>query len=270
MIKQLYTLNIGLFVKSAMLAIFSILLVACGNESSTNEQATSSDTMANAVSEFSDVLEEAGPEKMTAEMLEVPSMSIEEAGFLNRDMVMGDPNAPVEIIEYASLTCNHCATFHNNVLPRLKEEYIDTGKAKIVMRSFMLNPIDMQATTISRCMTEKRYAPFMNMLFSRQMEWYNVGKYQELAANNDPQSANQLFVDGTMEEVHKYARQAGLNKAKIDACLANEDISKYLFEVQQYAVEQYKVNATPTIIVNGNKAGNDFNSISRLIEAELD
>jgi protein-disulfide isomerase len=102
------------------------------------------------------------------------------------------------------------------------------------------------------------------------MEWYNVGKYQELTANNDPQTANQLFVDGTMEEVHKYARQAGLNKAKIDACLANEDIGKYLFEVQQYAVEQYKVNATPTIIVNGNKAGNDFNSISRLIETELD
>ena len=107
MIKQLYTLNIGLFVKSVLLAIFSILLVACGNESSTNEQASSSDTMADATSEVADVVEEASPEKMTAELPDAPSMSIEEAGFLNRDMVMGDPNAPVEIIEYASLTCNH-------------------------------------------------------------------------------------------------------------------------------------------------------------------
>ena len=266
MIKQLYTLNIGFFVKGVLLALFSFLLVACGNDSNTNEQTASSENAASAVNDA----EQESQDDMATDLSEEPMESMSEAGFLNRDMVMGDPNAPVEIIEYASLTCNHCATFHNNVLPRLKEEYIDTGKAKLVMRSFILNPIDMSATTISRCMTEKRYAPFMNMLFSRQMEWYDVGKYQELAANNEPQVANQLFVDSTLEEVKKYARHAGLNKAKIDACLANEEIGAYLFEVQQYAVEQYKVNATPTIIVNGNKAGNDFNSISKAIEAELD
>lgn len=268
MIKQLYTLNMGLFIKSVVLALFSLFLVACGNDSNTNEQVAANDVSAS--NEVEEVVEQSEQNDMASEMSEEAMVSIEEAGFLNRDMVIGDPNAPVEIIEYASLTCNHCATFHNNVLPKLKEEYIDTGKAKLVMRSFMLNPIDMSATTLSRCMPEKRYEPFMNMLFSRQMEWYNVGKYQELAANNDPQTANTLFVDSTMEEVKKYARQAGLNKAKIDACLANEDIGKYLFEVQQYAVEQYKVNATPTIIVNGNKAGNDYNSISKAIEAELD
>ena len=97
-----------------------------------------------------------------------------------------------------------------------------------------------------------------------------LANIKNLSANNDPQTANQMFIDATMTEVQKYARQAGMNKAKIDACLANEDIGKYLFEVQQYAVEQYKVNATPTIIVNGNKAGNDYNSISKAIEAELD
>lgn len=267
MIKQLYALNIGVFAKSATVTILSLFLVACGESDNATELPANTNDMANAASE---VVEEAAKANMAEAMPEEATVSIEEAGFLNRDMIMGDPNAPVEIIEYASLTCNHCATFHNNVLPRLKEDYIDTGKAKLVMRSFMLNPIDMSATTLSRCMTEKRYVPFMNMLFSRQMEWYDVGKYQELSANNDPQTANQMFIDATMTEVQKYARQAGMNKAKIDACLANEDIGKYLFEVQQYAVEQYKVNATPTIIVNGNKAGNDYNSISKAIEAELD
>jgi len=270
MIKQLYTRNIGVFAKSATVTILSLFLVACGESDNASEPAENADTMASAASEVEEVAEQASQNDMAAAMPEEPSLSVEEAGFLNRDMVMGDPNAPVEIIEYASLTCNHCATFHNNVLPKIKEDYIDTGKAKLVMRSFMLNPIDMSATTLSRCMTEKRYVPFMNMLFSRQMEWYDVGKYQELSANNDPQTANQMFIDATMTEVQKYARQAGMNKAKIDACLANEDIGKYLFEVQQYAVEQYKVNATPTIIVNGNKAGNDYNSISKAIEAELD
>lgn len=270
MIRQLYTPKIGVFTRNAILAILSIFLVSCGENETAQEQPSNASDMANAADEAEQAVEETATDAMAEAMPEEAAMSIEEAGFLNRDMILGDPNAPIEIIEYASLTCNHCATFHNNVLPRLKEDYIDTGKAKLVMRSFMLNAIDMSATTLSRCMTEKRYVPFMNMLFSRQMEWYNVGKYQELAANNDPQTANQLFIEATMEEVQKYARQAGLNKAKIDACLANEEIGQYLFEVQQYAVDQYKVNATPTIIVNGNKTGNDYNSISRAIEAELD
>ena len=108
------------------------------------------------------------------------------------------------------------------------------------------------------------------MLFKRQTEWYNVGTYQKLMAENSQEVAGPMFVEATMDAVKKYARQAGLNTAKIDACLANEEIPAYLYEVQQEAVEQYKVNATPTILVNGNKASNTYASVEQAIEAALD
>ncbi|MCC3862453.1 thioredoxin domain-containing protein [Pseudemcibacter aquimaris] len=264
MTKQLYTPKIGSTIKITLLATASMLLAACGDAADDNQAA------ADIAQETQQAAQSAPAETaQVADTTPAETVSAEEAGFLNHDMVMGDPNAPIEIIEYASLTCNHCATFHNNVLPRIKEKYVDTGKVKIVFRSYMLNAIDMTASSISRCLPERRYFPFMNMLFERQMQWYDVAKYQELSANNDQETANRLFVESVMGEIEKYARQAGLNKAKIDACLANEEVGKYLFEVQQHAVQHYKVNATPTIIINENKVGNDYASIERAIEAAL-
>ncbi|MDG1858064.1 MAG: thioredoxin domain-containing protein [Emcibacteraceae bacterium] len=265
--KQLYTRKIALSFKVALLAGFSVFLSGCGDDAAENKvQETTAST--------AQTTEQAVKTEQAVEAVETVIASEEvtetDAGFLNKEMILGDPNAPVEIIEYASFTCNHCSTFHNNVMPEIKEKYIDTGKAKVVFRSFMLNGIDMQASIISRCMTEKRYFPFTDMMFKRQTEWYNVAQYQELAANNDAETAGKLFVEATMAAVGKYARQAGLNKAKIDACLANEEIPAYLYEIQQDAIEQYKVNATPTIIVNGNKVGSDYNSVERAIEAALD
>jgi protein-disulfide isomerase len=265
--KQLYTRKNATSLKVSLLAGFTLLLASCGDDAADNQAQATAAPEAPVVEKAQETVEAVASEVTTDEMSNIPAADV---GFINKDMIIGDPNAPVEIIEYASLTCNHCSTFHNNVLPKIKEEYVDTGKAKIVFRSFMLNGIDMQASVISRCLTEKRYFPFMDMMFSRQTEWYDVRKYQELAANNDAQTANRLFVEGTMAEVEKYARQAGLNKTKIDACLANEAIPAYLYEVQQVAVQDHKVNATPTILVNGNKANNDYNSVSQAIEAALD
>lgn len=266
MTKQLYTPKIGSSIKTVLFGTAGLLLASCGDAADDNQAATNVATEAPAEAQAP----AATPAAETSAANTEAAKAASEAGFLNYDMVLGDPNAPVEIIEYASLTCNHCSAFHNNVLPRIKEKYIDTGKAKIVMRSFLLNAIDMKASVISRCLPERRYFAFMDMLFERQMQWYDVAKYQDFSANNDQQTANQLFVDHVMGEVEKYARQAGLNKAKIDACVANEAVQQYLFEVQQYAVEQYKVNATPTIIVNGNKAGNDYASVEKAIEAALE
>lgn len=265
--KQLYTRKTAISLKLALLAGMSVLLSSCGDDAADNQAQT---VAATEVPVAQEVQETAAAEVTETIADEAPAVPVADAGFLNRDMIMGDPNAPVEIIEYASLTCNHCATFHNNVLPAIKEKYVDTGKAKVVFRSFMLTGVDMQASIISRCLTEKRYFPFMNMLFSRQSQWYNIPKYQELAANNDQQTAGKLFTEATMAEVKKYARQAGLNQNKIDACLANEEIQAYLYGVHQEGVEQYKVNATPTILVNGNKASNTYESVAQAIEAELD
>lgn len=193
----------------------------------------------------------------------------EKIDFINKDMIMGDENAPVELIEYVSVTCNHCATFHNTVLPRIKEKYVDTGKVKVVSRSFMLNGIDARISSLTRCVSEKRYSTFMDMLFSRQTSWYNIPEYQRLMGIHDQETATNMFIDHTMSEVEKMARQLGLNKKKIDACLNSKEVSEYLFNVQQEGIQKYKINATPTIVLNNRVVNNDYASIERAIENAL-
>ena len=264
MLKQLYTLKIANFIKMMILGVTALLLVNCSDSS---EQDMASETVTTeATAEVASAVVEAAAQEQTAPAAEEGP----DVGFINHDMVLGDPNAPVEIIEYASLTCNHCATFHNTVLPRPKEKYIDTGKAKLVVRSFLLNIIDARATTLTRCVTQKRYFPFMEALFQRQTQWYNIPEYQRLQGLHDAQTASNMFVEATIGEVAKMARQVGLNQTKIDACVNNAAIGEYLMTVQQAGIENYNVNATPTIIVNGNIANNDYASIERAIEAELD
>ncbi len=266
--KQLYRLKISNFRKFFVFGVFALILTGCGDDADQENTPATMVTDANAEEVIAEqqAQTEAQAESPAPEM---PSEPQADAGFLNYDMVLGDPNAPVEIIEYASITCNHCATFHTQVLPRIKENYIDTGKAKIVMRSFLLNGIDAQGSAISRCVPEKRYFMFMNALYERQTQWYDIPEYQRLSGLHDQQTANQMFIAHTMEELSKIARQVGLNKAKIDACIANEEIGQYLFSIYQEGVQKYKVDATPTIIVNGNKTGNDYGSIERAIEQAL-
>jgi len=239
MIKQLYKRKIAVFFSAAFLGLMTSTFAGCAQE---NTQETAGDQ---------------------AKVVPVES-------FLDQEMVLGDINAPVEVIEYASVTCNHCATFHNTVLPRIKEKYVDTGKVKIVVRSFLLNQIDVTISQLTRCVPEKRYFKFVDAIYKRQTQWYNIAEYQRLSGLHDARTANQMFVEHTMGEVTKIARQVGMNEKKIQACLANEKIGEYLFSVHQEGVQKHKVSATPTIIVNGSKTSNDYNSIEKAIEAALD
>lgn len=277
MIKQLYRLNFGHFVKMALIMLFSVFLSSCGDDgaqnetmaSEVNEPATDASlAQSSTAEEAKEMAEEvaADAEQAVSDM----SSSQEEAGFINYDMVMGDPNAPIEIIEYASITCNHCATFHNNVLPRIKEKYVDTGQVKIITRSFLLNAVDLQGTAISRCVAPNRYFRFMDVVFEKQTEWYNVGEYQRLSSLHDQQTAGQMFVEHSVSELSKIARQAGVNQARIDECIASEEIGEYVVSIYNEGRTLHKVTATPTILVNGNKTGNDYGSIERAIEAALD
>jgi protein-disulfide isomerase len=259
MLKQLYKLKMTVILKAAILGLMSFSLWGCGEEPA-HEQVQSQAAVA------SESSAEAAPVAAVTETVEAV---VSTAGFLDYDMVLGDKNAPIELIEYASLTCNHCATFHTQILPRIKEKYVDTGKVKIVMRSFLLNGVDAQASVLTRCVPESRYFTFMDALFTRQTSWYNVGEYQRLSAIHDQQTAGQMFVQTVMTEVQKLARQVGMNKKKMDACFANEAIGEYLFAVQQDGIDQYQINATPTIIVNGKVAGNNYAAIEQAIEAEL-
>ncbi|MDC1429356.1 DsbA family protein [Emcibacteraceae bacterium] len=236
MIKQLNKLKVTTIIGVAFFAIFSINSIGIAQENISNSSTT-----------------------LVAEM-----------PFLNQDMVLGDPKAPVEIIEYASLTCNHCATFHNFVLPKIKDKYVDTGKVKVVMRSFLLNAIDASASILTRCVPEKRYFKFMEILFTQQTQWYDISEYQKLSGIHDQRTANNIFVQSTIDKVSKVANRLGINNRKIEACLLNEKIGDYLYSVHQEGIQKYKVTATPTILVNGNKTGNTYAAVEKAIEAALE
>ena len=236
MIKQLNKLKVTTIIGVAFFAIFSINSIVIAQENISNSSTT-----------------------LVAEM-----------PFLNQDMVLGDPKAPVEIIEYASLTCNHCATFHNFVLPKIKDKYVDTGKVKVVMRSFLLNAIDASASILTRCVPEKRYFKFMEILFKQQTQWYDISEYQRLSSIHDQRTASNIFVQSTIDKVSKVANRLGVNNRKIEACLLNDKINNYLYSVHQEGIQKYKVTATPTILVNGNKTGNTYAAVEKAIEAALE
>lgn len=145
---------------------------------------------------------------------------------------MGNPDAPVTMVEFASLTCPHCANFHNNVLPDLKKLYVDTGKVKLVFGNYVFNPYDMAASMVVRCGGPNKAFPLLELFFRHQSKWYsqNVDVRDELAA---------------------LARQAGMNRAKFDACLDNSALQKHLEEMRDQAGGEYKVNSTPTFFING-------------------
>jgi protein-disulfide isomerase len=276
MLKQLYRLKINHFIKMVLGAFFLFILSACGDDS--DQAGNMADKVERAVSETSvnqqssnsqsDAMSQETAGEVADDSTDMAAPT--DSGFLNYDMVLGDPNAPVEIIEYASITCNHCATFHNNVLPRIKEKYVDTGKVKVVTRSFLLNGIDLQGTAISRCVAPNRYFRFMDAVFERQTQWYDVNEYNRLNSLHDQQTAGQMFVEHSISELSKIARQAGVNQARIDECIASEEIGEYVISIYNEGRTVHKVSATPTILVNGNKTNNDYGSIERAIEAALD
>jgi protein-disulfide isomerase len=154
---------------------------------------------------------------------------VAEAGALyDDDRVLGDADAPITIIEYASLTCPHCASFHNDVLPQLKSEWLDTGRARLVFRDFPLDRIALNAALLARCMPEDRYFGFLAVLFRSQDTW---------ARSADPIAA-----------LSQLARTAGMIPESIDACFANEELLNTVVARVKDAQEQYD---TPSFVVNG-------------------
>ena len=150
-----------------------------------------------------------------------------------QDMVMGDPDAPVTIVEYASLTCPHCATFHNEVLPELKAEYIDTGKVKLVFRDFPFDRFALTASMLARCTGPERYFPFLGVLFKQQQNWIGSGQPEEVLTN-----------------LKKLAGLAGMDDAAVTACLNNEALQEYIVNLRLTGNQEFGVESTPTLLIN--------------------
>ncbi|MBV9824277.1 MAG: DsbA family protein [Alphaproteobacteria bacterium] len=151
----------------------------------------------------------------------------------DQDRVLGKSDAPITIVEYASLTCPHCAHFEATVLPDLKKNWIDTGKVKLVMRDFPLDQLAMKAEMLARCVPADRFYPLTESLFATQQNW--------VVANNP---------DGALQ---KQALFAGVGKKEFDACMANKGVEDQVAQSRLTASKQLGVDSTPTFFINGQK-----------------
>ena len=162
----------------------------------------------------------------------VDAAKIAEPGKL-KDMVYGKADAPVTIIEYASLTCPHCADFTINTFPKIKEKYIDSGKARLIFREFPFDPRATAAFMLARCAPEDRYFPMVDVFFKQQQQW---------ATAEDGEAA-----------LLQIAKLAGFTQESFKACLTNQQVLDDVRATMERGSKDYGVNATPTFFINGQK-----------------
>jgi protein-disulfide isomerase len=152
------------------------------------------------------------------------------------DMVLGLATAPITIIEYASLTCPHCATFHTTSFPKLKEEYIDKGLVRFVYRDFPLDRAALWASQLARCSGPERYFGFLDVLFRQQASW---------ARGNDAQAIQ--------DNLKRLARLGGFSDQSFQTCLNDKTVETAVLEQSLKGEREFKVSSTPTLIINGKK-----------------
>ncbi|MGE5270993.1 MAG: DsbA family protein [Thiohalocapsa sp.] len=150
-----------------------------------------------------------------------------------QDRVLGKAGAPITIIEYASLTCPHCAHFADDVLPHLKQKWIDTGKAKLILRDFPLDEAALRAAMVARCVPPDRFYPLVDTFFASQDKWVVAKDWQDA--------------------LQHIAQLAGVSKKKFDSCIADKKLEDEVAQSRLTAATQYGVAATPTFFVNGTK-----------------
>lgn len=165
-----------------------------------------------------------------------PSGTVDMAKLLEEgslpDKIIGNADAPITIVEYASMTCGHCASFHRNTLPTIKTNYIDTGKARLVMREFPFDPRAEAGFMLARCADDKYFA-MIDVLFQQQQTWAGV--------------------ENAREALLQISRLAGFSQESFEACLTNQELLEDVREVRNRGANDFGVDSTPTFFINGNK-----------------
>ena len=150
------------------------------------------------------------------------------------EFVIGNKNAPITIIEYASMSCSHCASFHNNTLPDIKKEYIDTGKVRMVFRDYPFNYPALLGSMMMRCIESDVRYDYMNALYQLQNTW----------VNKDPKISK--------KELYKIMQSGGMTKDEFNECYSNLDNENLILEGVMAAQKDFNIKSTPSFIVNGN------------------
>lgn len=210
----------------AAIALCAVIFVgACSNDNNENDEAQNGE-------------DRVAIEETAAANAVVPKSADSNLGALQTpnplgEIVLGQADAPVTIVEYSSLTCPHCGAFHRDTLPKLKKQYIDEGLVKIYFRPFPFDPYATAGAMLAQCVAPKARVNFLDILFKRQQQWIQSEK--------------------PMDALLAFARQAGLSEADFVVCLKDEAKLEGIRQMQSAAAEELGVRSTPTFFINGEK-----------------
>lgn len=180
------------------------------------------------------------------------SATADDSGVI--EMVMGDADAPVTMIEYASFTCPHCASFHETVLKPLKADYVETGKVKVIFRDVYFDRVGLWASMVARCGGQERFWGMTDLMMKSQSDW---------ARSGDP-----VTITG---ELKKIGRLAGLSDDALQACMQDEDKAKALVAWSEKNMTKHEISGTPTMIINGEKHSNmSYGDLKKILDAIID
>ena len=175
-------------------------------------------------------------------------LSVEE---MMRDAVYGSPDAPLTVVEYASLGCPHCAAFHAETLPEMKKDYIDTGKVRLIYRDFPLGTPALAASMVARCAGPDRYLGMVDIFFKGQRSWSRA--------------------ENPLEAIKQTARFGGMSSSDVDACLGNQQLLDAIQAVARNAQADHQINSTPSFVIGGKTyAGNlPYDDFKQIFDAAL-
>jgi len=166
------------------------------------------------------------------------------------DIVLGSEKAPVTIIEYASMTCPHCAHFSTATFPELQKRYIDTGKVRFIFREFPFDALAAAGFMLARCAGKDKFMPVVETLFAKQAEW---------------------LVQKPVPALMEIAKQFGFTQESFDKCLANQQVLDAIQDVRDRAATKLGVNSTPTFFINGKRLVGDqsIDALAKVIDPYL-
>jgi protein-disulfide isomerase len=167
------------------------------------------------------------------------------------DVPQGKANAPITMIEYASMTCTHCAAFHAETYPTLISKYVNTGKVYFILREFPLDPLATAAFMLARCSGPDKRNAVVDLLFDQQKNW--------------------AFTDKPLEALSNLLKQTGMTQASFQACINDQTLYDKVNQVRDNAAQKFGVDATPTFFVNGQKISGVLNpdALDKLLEPML-
>lgn len=188
----------------------------------------------------------------------IGELNAQEAGEIDTsrvlEMSMGDADAPVTVIEYASFTCPHCRSFHENAFGPLKANYIDTGKVRFIYREVYFDKFGLWAAMVARCGGEMRYFGIADLLYEQQPEWISRD-----------QSEAQI-----VENLRAIGRTAGISDDELDACLSDGDMAQAMVAVYQQNAEADDISSTPSFVIDGTKHANmSYEDMSAILDEKL-